>query len=352
MIIVMNSHAPQASIERVVAEIERMGSKAHLSRGQFRTVIGAVGEEGTLDQSHLAALDGVEKVVPIMKPYKLASREFHEDDSVVEIGGGRVPVVKVGGTHAVCIAGPCAVENETMLNRIARHVRDGGATVLRGGVYKPRTSPYSFQGMGLEALKWMRACGDELGMPICVEVMDTRQVEQMEPHVDCFQIGARNMQNFDLLREVGKTKVPVLLKRGLSASVKEWLMSAEYVLSQGNRGVILCERGIKTFEDSARYSLDLSSIPVAKSWSHLPMIVDPSHAAGKRDWVGSLALAGMAAGAHGVIVEVHYNPAEAQCDGPQALLPEMFKALMGQLRQIAAVTGKEFADIAEPVGVK
>ena len=347
MIIAMTSHASQAAIDRVVAEIERMGSKAHLSRGQFRTVIGAVGEEGTVDQSHLAALDGVEKVVPIMKPYKLASREFHEDDSVIEIGGGSVPVVKVGGAHAVCIAGPCAVENEQMLSRIARHVRDGGATILRGGVYKPRTSPYSFQGLGIEALKWMRAVGDELGMPICVEVMDTRQVEQMEKFVDCFQIGARNMQNFDLLREVGKTKRPVLLKRGLSASVKEWLMSAEYVLSQGNRGVILCERGIKTFEDSIRYSLDISSVPVARQWSHLPIIVDPSHAAGKRDWVSSLALAGMAAGAHGVIVEVHYNPAEAQCDGPQALLPETFKALMSQLRKIAEVTGKEFAEAAE-----
>ncbi len=347
MIIVMNSHAPESAIDRVVAEIERMGSRAHLSRGQFRTVIGAVGEEGVVDQNHLASLDGVEKVVPIMKPYKLASREFHEDDTVVEIGGGSVPTVKVGGNHAMCIAGPCAVESEEMLYRIARHVRDGGATVLRGGVYKPRTSPYSFQGLGVQALQWMRACGDELGMPICVEVMDTRQVEQMEPLIDCFQIGARNMQNFDLLREVGKTQKPVLLKRGLSASVKEWLMSAEYVLSQGNRGVILCERGIKTFEDSIRYSMDISSVPVARQWSHLPIIIDPSHAAGKRDWVGSLALAGMAAGAHGVIVEVHYNPAEAQCDGPQALLPETFKALMAQLRQIAAVTKKEFAEVVE-----
>ncbi|MDB5356771.1 MAG: phospho-2-dehydro-3-deoxyheptonate aldolase [Phycisphaerales bacterium] len=350
MIIVMNPNAPAPAIDRVVAEIERMGSRAHLSRGQFRTVIGAVGEEGTLDQNHLASLDGVEKVVPIMKPYKLASREFHEDDSVVEIGGGSVPVVKVGGSHAACIAGPCAVESEEMLYKIARHVRDGGATVLRGGVYKPRTSPYSFQGLGIQALEWMRACGDELGMPICVEVMDTRQVEQMERYVDCFQIGARNMQNFDLLREVGKTRKPVLLKRGLSASVKEWLMSAEYVLSQGNRGVLLCERGIKTFEDSIRYSMDISSIPVTRQWSHLPMIVDPSHAAGKRDWVGALALAGMAAGAHGVIVEVHYNPAEAQCDGPQALLPETFKELMGQLRQIAAVTKKEFSEAAVTAG--
>ena len=184
-----------------------MGSQAHLSRGQFRTVIGAVGEEEVIDHAHLAALDGVEKVVPIMKPYKLASREFHEEDTVVEIGGGKVPTVKVGGPHALCIAGPCAVENEKMLWKIAGHVRDGGARqCCGGGVYKPRTSPYSFQGLGLEALRWMRACGDEMGMPICVEVMDTRQVEQMEPYIDCFQIGARNMQNFDLLREVGKTR--------------------------------------------------------------------------------------------------------------------------------------------------
>jgi 3-deoxy-7-phosphoheptulonate synthase len=282
-----------------------------------------------------------------MKPYKLASREFHEEDTVIEVGGGKTPQVKVGGAHAACIAGPCAVENEEMLYKIARHVRDGGATILRGGVYKPRTSPYSFQGLGLQALKWMRACGDEMGMPICVEVMDTRQVEEMEKFVDCFQIGARNMQNFDLLREVGKTRKPVLLKRGLSASVKEWLMSAEYVLSQGNKGVIMCERGIKTFEDSIRYSLDIGSIPVLDAWSHLPIIVDPSHAAGKRDYVAALALAGMAAGAHGIIIEVHYCPSEAQCDGPQALLPETFKELMGQLKQIAAVQKKEFAEVGE-----
>src|SRR5438874_8036296 len=344
LIIVMNSGAGDEAIDRVVAEIERMGSTAHLSRGQFRTVIGAVGEEGALDQVHLSSLDGVEKVVPIMKPYKLASREFHEDDSVIEIGGGSVPKVKVGGPHAVCIAGPCAVENQEMLNKIARHVRDGGATVLRGGVFKPRTSPYSFQGHGEPALKWMRACGDELGMPICVEVMDTRQVEEMEKYVDCFQIGARNMQNFDLLREVGKTRRPVLLKRGFSASVKEWLMSAEYILSQGNREVILCERGIKAVEDSVRYSLDISSVPVLDQWSHLPILVDPSHAAGKRDYVSALALAGMAAGAHGIIVEVHYCPSEAQCDGPQALLPETFKEMMIQLRQIAAIHKKEFAE--------
>ncbi len=346
MIIVMSPQASQDAIDRVVAEITRMGCQPHLSQGKFHTVIGAMGEESLVDQSHLSSLDGVEKVVPIMKPYKLASREFHEEDTVVEIGGGRTPKVPVGGNHAMCISGPCAVENEEMLNTIARHVRDGGATVLRGGVYKPRTSPYSFQGHGEPALKWMRACGDELGMPICCEVMDTRQVEGMEKYVDAFQIGARNMQNFDLLREVGKTRKPVLLKRGLAATVKDWLLSAEYILSQGNRGVILCERGIKTFEDSIRYTLDITSIPVARQWSHLPIIVDPSHAAGKRDFVPALAAAGMASGAHGIIVEVHHNPSQAQCDGPQALLPEAFRELMGQLRQIAAVFGKTFAETA------
>ncbi|HEY1629044.1 MAG TPA: 3-deoxy-7-phosphoheptulonate synthase [Tepidisphaeraceae bacterium] len=349
MIIVMNPAATQQTIDRVVGEIERMGSKAHLSKGQFRTVIGAVGEEGELDQNHLAALDGVEKVMPIMSPYKLASREFHEDDSIVEVGGGSVPLVKVGGTHAACFAGPCAVENEQMLNKIAKLVRAGGATILRGGAFKPRTSPYSFQGHGEEALKWMRDCGDELGMPICTEVMDTRQVELIERYTDVFQIGARNMQNFDLLREVGKTKKAVLLKRGLAATVKDWLLSAEYVLSQGNRKVILCERGIKTFEDSIRYTMDISSIPVVKKLSHLPVIVDPSHAAGKRDFVPSLAAAGIAAGAHGIIVEVHYCPSEAQCDGPQALLPETFTELMKQLRQIAGIFNKEFADAGELV---
>ncbi|HEV8291502.1 MAG TPA: 3-deoxy-7-phosphoheptulonate synthase, partial [Tepidisphaeraceae bacterium] len=223
------------------------------------------------------------------------------------------------------------------------------ATILRGGAFKPRTSPYSFQGHGETALKWMRDCGDELGMPICTEVMDTRQVDLIEKYTDAFQIGARNMQNFDLLREVGKTRKPVLLKRGLAATVKDWLLSAEYILSQGNRGVILCERGIKTFEDSARYTLDITSIPVVHQWSHLPIIVDPSHCCGKRDWVPAVAAAGMAAGAHGIIVEVHYCPSEAQCDGPQALLPEKFAELMDQLRAIASIFKKEFAEIPESI---
>jgi 3-deoxy-7-phosphoheptulonate synthase len=340
VIIVMDPNASADAVERVSQEIIRMGGQPHLSKGKFKTVIGAVGDELALDQSHLSSLDGVEKVVPIMKPYKLASREFHEEDSVVEIGGGKTPKVKVGGAHAMCIAGPCAVENEEMLNRIARHVREGGATVLRGGVYKPRTSPYSFQGLGMTALQWMRDCGDELGMPICVEVMDTRQVEQMEPLVDCFQIGARNMQNFDLLREVGKTRKAVLLKRGLAATVKDWLLSAEYVLSQGNRSVVLCERGIKTFEDSIRYSMDITSVPVAKQWSHLPIIVDPSHAAGRRDLVLPLSLAAAAAGADGIIVEVHPNPDVAVCDGPQALLADTFAEFVASVTRTAELAGK------------
>lgn len=342
MIVVMAGGAAQASIDRVVAEIQRMGCAAHLSQGKFRTVIGAMGDEALIDASHLRTLDGVENVVPIMKPWKLASRDFHEEDSIVWIGGGSVPRVPVGGPHALCIGGPCAIENPDMLGRIARHARDAGARVLRGGAYKPRTSPYSFQGAGTDALKWLRETGDELRMPVCTEVMDTRQVDTVERFADMFQIGARNMQNFDLLREVGKTQKPVLLKRGLAASVKDWLLSAEYVLSQGNRGVVLCERGIKTFEDSVRYTLDITSIPVLRKWSHLPVLVDPSHAAGVRDYVVPLALAGMAAGAHGVIVEMHYNPAEAQCDGPQALLPEMFADMVKMLRQIAGLTGKHF----------
>lgn len=342
MIIVMAANVPQGSVDRVVAEIERMGCHAHLSRGTFRTVIGAIGEEGSIDQVHLATLDGVEKVVPIMTPYKLASREFHEEDSVVQIGGVSTPRQLVGGKHALSIAGPCTIENHDMLWRIARHVKEAGATVLRGGAFKPRTSPYSFQGLGETALKWLRECGDELQMPICTEIMDTRQVDLILKYTDLFQIGARNMQNFDLLREVGKTNKPVLLKRGLAATVKDWLLSAEYVLSQGNRGVILCERGIKTFEDSIRFTLDITSIPVVRRLSHLPIMVDPSHAAGRRDYVSALATAGLAAGAHGTMIEVHYCPSEAQCDGPQALLPESFREVMDQMRQIARIMGKEF----------
>ncbi|MEM8872961.1 MAG: 3-deoxy-7-phosphoheptulonate synthase [Planctomycetota bacterium] len=338
MIVVMQTGAEQAAVDAVVEQITKQGLTPHLSAGEFRTIIGAMGEEGKLDERHLLAMDGVDKVLPVMKPYKLASREFSEHDTVVEVGG-----VKLGGEHATVLAGPCTVEDREMLWTIAGHVKKAGATILRGGAFKPRTSPYSFQGHGKQALEWLRECGDEHGMPTCTEVMDPRQVELVAEWADVLQIGARNMQNFDLLKEVGQTKRPVVLKRGLAATVKDWLLSAEYVLSQGNRDVILCERGIKTFEDSIRFSLDITSIPVALKNTHLPIVIDPSHAAGKRDFVPAIALAGMAAGAHGILIEVHHDPASAQCDGPQALLPATFETLMGQLGGLAQLHGRTLA---------
>ena len=342
MIVILKPEATEALVADIVSQIEALGLKAHLSRGQFRTVIGVVGEENAVDPEHLKSLTGVEQVVPIMKPYKLASREFHKDDSVVAIPCPQGGSVKVGGIHVMAIAGPCACEDEAMVHQLAREVRAAGATVLRGGAYKPRTSPYSFQGHGEDALKWLRDAGRENNMPIITEVMDTRHVEIIEQYTDIFQIGARNMQNFNLLSEVGKTRKPVVLKRGLAASIAEWLMSAEYVLSQGNRQVILCERGIKTFETALRYTLDVGAIPVAKALCHLPVIVDPSHASGIREFVSPLARAGMAAGADGIMVEVHDCPSKAMCDGPQALLPETFGTLMKELTAIAAVLGKKF----------
>jgi 3-deoxy-7-phosphoheptulonate synthase len=348
MIVILKPESSEALVKEIVMQIEGLGLQAHLSRGQYRTVIGVVGEEGKVDKEHLLSINGVEQVLPIMKPYKLASREFHKDDTVVEIpcpGGG---VVRVGGTNCVAIAGPCACEDEQMVHTLAREVRQAGATVLRGGAYKPRTSPYSFQGHGEDALKWLRDAGRENGMPIITEVMDTRHVEKIEEYTDIFQIGARNMQNFNLLFEVGKTRKPVVLKRGLAASISEWLMSAEYVLSQGNRQVILCERGIKTFETALRYTLDVSAVPVVKAASHLPVIVDPSHASGVREFVPALARAGLAAGADGIMVEVHDCPSKAMCDGPQALLPDTFAALMKDLRAIAGVLGKSFTTPSGP----
>ena len=338
MIVVMKPQADDAHIEQIVGEIKKTGLTPHLSRGEFRTIIGAMGEEGHLDEAHIQTLPGVDKVMPVMKPYKLASREFREDDSVIDFGHD----AKVGGKHALCISGPCTVEDRDMLWTIAKHVKASGATVLRGGAFKPRTSPYSFQGHGEQALKWLQECGAELGMPTLTEVMDPRQVSLVEGYADAFQIGARNMQNFDLLREVGQSKKPVVLKRGLAATVKDWLLSAEYVLSQGNPNVVLCERGIKTFEDSIRFSLDITSVAVVLENTHLPIVIDPSHAAGRRDLVPSIALAGMAAGAHGLLVEVHHDPSVAKCDGPQALLPETFDTLMKQSQQIAQMHGRSF----------
>jgi 3-deoxy-7-phosphoheptulonate synthase len=344
MIVILKPEATEALVKDIVSQIEGLGLQAHLSRGQFRTVIGVVGEEVKVDAEHLKAITGVEQVLPIMKPYKLASREFHKEDTVIEIPCPAGGAVKVGGANCMAIAGPCAAEDEAMVHQLAREVKAAGATVLRGGAYKPRTSPYSFQGHGEEALKWLRDAGRENNMPVITEVMDTRHVQTIERYTDVFQIGARNMQNFNLLFEVGRTRKPVVLKRGLAASIQEWLMSAEYVLSQGNRQVILCERGIKTFETSLRYTLDVSAVPVAKSHSHLPVIVDPSHAAGDRQFVPALARAGIAAGADGIMVECHDCPSKAMCDGPQALLPDTFAELMRELKAIAAALGRRFTE--------
>jgi 3-deoxy-7-phosphoheptulonate synthase len=336
VIIVMNPDASQASIDKVVAEIERMGGAAHLSRGKFRTVIGAVGEEDDINQNHLSGLDGVEKVVPIMKPYKLASREFHEEDTVIEVGGGSVPVVKVGGSHATCFAGPCAVENEQMLYKIAHHVRDAGATILRGGVYKPRTSPYSFPGLGLEGLRYLVEARERTGLPVITEVMEPGDVAVVADHADILQVGARNMQNFPLLTAVGRTGMPIMLKRGLAATIEEWLMSAEDILSTGNQQVLLCERGIRSFDTYTRTTFDLTAIPLLHHLTHLPVIADPSHATGKRWLVRPMALAAVAAGADGIMVEVHPHPEDAWSDGEQSLTLAQFQDLAPVLRQVHA----------------
>jgi 3-deoxy-7-phosphoheptulonate synthase len=335
MIIVLKPHPSPETIQHVIERIEAMGLTPHLSQGVARTIIGVIGDEEKLQVEPLQAIAGVEQVVPILKPFKLASREFHAEDSVFDIKG-----VKVGGGHLMMIAGPCAIEGESILLQIAEKVKEAGANILRGGAFKPRTSPYSFQGLGEDGLKMLKAAGERFGMPIVTEVMDPRQVELVERYADVFQVGARNMQNFDLLKEVGKTRTPVLLKRGMSATVKDLLMSAEYVLAQGNRQVILCERGVRTFEDSTRNTLDLSIVPNSKGLSHLPIIVDPSHATGRPDLIPAMARAAVAAGSDGVHIEVHSCPEKALSDGPQALLPDQYARLMDDLRQLAEVLGK------------
>jgi 3-deoxy-7-phosphoheptulonate synthase len=345
MIIVLKPQATREVVDHVIERIEAMGFTPHLSQGVARTIIGVIGDEEKLQVEPLQAIDGVEQVVPILKPYKLASREFYGEDSVFDIKG-----IKVGGGHLMMIAGPCAIESEAILVEIAEKVREAGANVLRGGAFKPRTSPYSFQGLGEDGLKMLKATGERFGMPVVTEVMDPRQVELVERYTDIFQIGARNMQNFDLLKEVGKTRTPVLLKRGMSATVKDLLMSAEYVLAQGNRRVILCERGVRTFEDSTRNTLDLSIVPNVKGLSHLPIIVDPSHATGRPDLIPAMARAGVAAGCDGIHIEVHSCPEKALSDGPQALLPRRYAELMDELRQLAQLLGRTI-DACEGVTV-
>ncbi|MDG3002320.1 3-deoxy-7-phosphoheptulonate synthase [Paludisphaera mucosa] len=345
MIIVLKPHSSPDVVAHVLERIEALGLTPHLSQGVARTIIGVIGDEDKLQVEPLQAIPGVEQVVPILKPFKLASREFHPEDSVFDVKG-----VRIGGGHLAMIAGPCAIEGEDLLYETAVKVRDAGANILRGGAFKPRTSPYSFQGLGEEGLRILRRVGDALHMPVVTEVMDPRQVELVAKYADMFQIGARNMQNFDLLKEVGKVRLPVLIKRGMSATVKDLLMSAEYILAQGNREVILCERGIRTFEDSTRNTLDLSIVPNVKGLSHLPIIVDPSHATGRPELIPAMARAAVAAGADGVHVEVHTCPEKALSDGPQALLPEQYARLTAELRRLAELMGATI-DVCEGVSV-
>ncbi|MFH1355381.1 MAG: 3-deoxy-7-phosphoheptulonate synthase [Candidatus Omnitrophota bacterium] len=336
MIIVLKPDVTQEQIDHIVEKVGKLGLKTHISKGEERTIIGVIGPEDLLRVTPLEAFAGVEKVMPVLAPYKLVSRTFKPEGSIIDLGKG----VKIGGKQLVVMAGPCTVENLEMLEKIASEVKNAGATVLRGGAFKPRTSPYSFQGLGKEALKHLHKVAGDLGLVTVSEVMDTRDVELVASYVDVLQIGCRNMQNFNLLKEVGQTKKPVLLKRGMSSTVKELFMSAEYILAEGNFNVILCERGIRTFEDLTRNTLDISAVPCVKELSHLPIVVDPSHAAGKWGLVPPLSRAAVAAGTDGLLIEVHINPEDAVSDGAQSLLPSNFSILMKELKSIAESVGR------------
>jgi 3-deoxy-7-phosphoheptulonate synthase len=336
MVVIMERAAPEADVDRVIAALVEAGYDVHRSTGVEHTVLGAVGvPTRPIDPRSLELLPSVREVIKITEPYKLVGRTFKSTDTVVDVGG-----VKVGASEVVVFAGPCSVETKEQLGTVAASVRASGARGLRGGAYKPRTSPYSFQGHGVEALRWMREEGSRHGLAVVSEIMDVRNIEGMIEHVDCLQVGARNMQNFDLLKELGRVRKPVLLKRGLAATIEEWLLSAEYVLAGGNASVILCERGIRTFENATRNTLDISAIPVVKAKSHLPILVDPSHGTGRRDKVIPMARAAVAAGADGLLIEVHNDPDRAWSDGAQSLFPEQFDRLMGELRVIAPVLGR------------
>ena len=336
MMIVMKEGATEEQIQAVVDRVESVGCSAHVSPGELLTVIGAIGDRDRVAALGLEGAPGVDHLVPILKPYKLASAQFRKGERTVIDVDGR----KIGGDNFALIAGPCTVESRTQTLEVAKTVADGGASMLRGGAYKPRTSPYSFQGLGAEGLRLLAEARAETGLPIVTELMDVRDTEDVAEVADVIQIGARNMQNYSLLAEVGRTGLPVLLKRGLSATLEELLMAAEYVLKEGNDKVMLCERGIRTFETSYRFTLDLLAVPALRELSHLPIVIDPSHAAGRRDWVGPMSLAAAAAGADGIIVEVHNEPEEAICDGPQALPTDGFAEYADQVRAVAEVAGK------------
>ena len=344
VIIILKPGVTDAQIDHVIARVESLGLTAHLSRGTYRTIIGVIGDEAKLQLDAIKAIPSVADVIPVLPPYKLASNEAHPEPSVIDVAG-----VKIGGGFLGMIAGPCAIEGLERLDAIAKDVQAAGANILRGGAFKPRTSPYAYQGMAEDGLKMLRDIGDKYGMPVVTEVMDPRKVELVERYSDMIQIGARNMQNFSLLTEVGNTRKPVLLKRGMSATIVDLLMSAEYILARGNPNVVLCERGIKSFDPSTRNLYDVAMVPACKGLSHLPIVVDPSHATGRPDLIPPCALAGVAAGADGVHIEVHNCPEQAMSDGPQALLPAQYAELAKQIRALAALFGKTISPTKMPV---
>ncbi len=335
MVVILEHKASDEQIRNVIAKLEDFGFQVHQSTGVQRTILGAIGVKPEFDTRKIKILDGVSEVYRITVPYKLASRSFQEDNTVLNIKD-----VTIGGEHIALIAGPCAVESEEGIFRLAEIVSNAGAKLLRGGAFKPRSSPYSFQGLGEEGLKYMRKAADQFNLLVVTEVMEIGQIDLIYKYADVFQVGARNMQNFPLLNELGKSNKPVMLKRGLSATIEEWLMSAEYILSNGNRNLMLCERGIRTFESYTRNTFDLSAIPVVHKRSHLPVVADPSHATGLRDQVPPMARAAVAAGADALMIEIHDDPGSALSDGPQALLPLTFINLVEELKMIAAAIGR------------
>ena len=337
MVVIMKREFSPEQLQAAIQAMEAGGVRVMVSKGSETTILGAEGDAGALNQEQLSQLPGVERVMRVSEPYKKANRKYHPDDSVIHIGGG----VSVGGGKIAVIAGPCSVESEEQILEVARSVQRSGAAALRGGAYKPRTSPYAFQGKGVEGVLLLDEARKDTGLPIVSELMSADQLPLSEEAVDVIQIGARNMQNFDLLKKVGHTSKPVLLKRGLSSTIEEWLMSAEYIMAGGNPNVILCERGIRTFETYTRNTLDLSAVLAVKRQSHLPVVVDPSHACGRAWMVERMAMAAVAAGADGLIIEVHNNPACALCDGAQSVTPEQFGSMMDKLRAVARCVGRE-----------
>jgi len=340
MIIVMNKISTEEQINAVLARIKEKGLDANVSKGTERTVIGAIGDERLLDPELLESLPGVEQALHIVKPYKIVAREWHPKDSVIDINGHLI-----GGNHIQIISGPCSVETPDQMQKSAKAVKAAGVKLMRGGAFKPRTSPYSFQGIGSDGLKMFKEAADKEGLPIVTELLDVRHLDAfLEQNVDVIQIGTRSMQNFELLREVGKLDVPIILKRGMSATISEWLMAAEYIAAGGNHNIIFCERGIRTFETYYRNVLDVTAIPVLKKETHLPVIIDPSHSGGKAWMVSALSRAGIAAGADGLLVEMHPNPCEAWCDADQAINPEELKHLMQELTSISKILGRTISE--------